>query len=134
MRRVVCPRSRHSGRGSARPARSWEYPRMMQRFLATCIRKVGRGVERLGNRLNRFDPPALPRPPREFTRQESATHGRLEKSYAINGDMTLRMTYDLSPDSVVLDLGGYHGAWAVEIMARYCCHIHIFEPCPQFME
>ena len=31
--------------------------------------------------------------------------------------MTLRMTYDLTPDSVVLDLGGYHGAWAVEIGA-----------------
>jgi FkbM family methyltransferase len=49
-----------------------------------------------------------------------------------NGDKTHRLNYDLNENSVVLDLGGYEGQWASDIFAMYRCHIHVFEPIPQF--
>ncbi len=50
------------------------------------------------------------------------------------GDQTLRLNYDLSPDSVVLDLGGYRGEWADNIHSRYGCQVHVFEPVQSFAE
>lgn len=61
-----------------------------------------------------------------------------EKSLAIlrwklcRGDATLRVEYDLTADSVVFDVGGYRGDWAAEILSRYDCRIHVFEPVPQY--
>lgn len=43
-----------------------------------------------------------------------------------------RYLYDLTPDSVVLDCGGYEGRWADGINEKYHCHIHIFEPIAKF--
>lgn len=51
---------------------------------------------------------------------------------AVDGDRTLRMDYDLGPDSIVLDLGGYRGQFTSDIFARYLCTIHVFEPVPSF--
>ena len=48
------------------------------------------------------------------------------------GDKTLRLDYDLSADAVVLDVGGYEGQWASDIVARYGCRIHVFEPVQQY--
>lgn len=48
------------------------------------------------------------------------------------GDEVLRFNYPLTPDDVVLDLGGYKGQWASDLYARYRCHIHIFEPVTEF--
>jgi len=39
-----------------------------------------------------------------------------------------RYEYALSKDSVVLDIGAYHGKWSAEIFRRYGCKIHAFEP------
>lgn len=50
----------------------------------------------------------------------------------MNGDNTLRLDYDLAADSIVLDVGGYEGQWASDIVARYGCRIHVFEPVPQY--
>ena len=36
-----------------------------------------------------------------------------------SGDQTLRLTYDLSPGSVVVDAGGYVGQWAEDIHKKY---------------
>jgi FkbM family methyltransferase len=70
------------------------------------------------------------------------TAGRLlvldEKSVAITrwklrrGDSTLRVDYDLGPESVVFDVGGYRGEWAEKIASRYDCRIHIFEPVEEY--
>jgi FkbM family methyltransferase len=49
-----------------------------------------------------------------------------------NGDRTLRLEYDLSDSSIVLDLGGYEGQWASDIFSMYCCCIHVFEPVEGF--
>jgi len=47
---------------------------------------------------------------------------------ADRGDDTLRVIYPLTPESVVLDIGGYKGTWSQKIHEKYQCHIHIFEP------
>jgi len=43
-----------------------------------------------------------------------------------------RLRYDLSPDSIVYDVGGYEGQWASDIFSKYLCTIHIFEPVSEF--
>jgi FkbM family methyltransferase len=48
--------------------------------------------------------------------------------FAINGDRTLRLDYELTPDSIVFDVGGYQGQWSSDIFSRFLCFIHIFEP------
>ena len=40
----------------------------------------------------------------------------------------LRYKYPLTKDSVVLDVGGYKGTFAAEIVRRYGCHVYVFEP------
>jgi len=51
------------------------------------------------------------------------------------GDRTLRLNYDcLDENSLVLDLGGYHGQWASDIFGKYCCSVHIFEPVKLYAE
>jgi len=47
---------------------------------------------------------------------------------AAGKDRTLRQEYDLGPDSLVFDLGGYEGQWSSDIVARYLCRVHVFEP------
>lgn len=51
---------------------------------------------------------------------------------ALDGDKSLRVEYNLNPNSVVFDCGGYKGDWASEIFARYQSKVHIFEPFPEF--
>lgn len=54
---------------------------------------------------------------------------------AANGDRTLRLDYEnLTPDSVVFDVGGYEGQWASDIYSRYCCHVCVFEPVDEYFE
>ncbi len=45
-----------------------------------------------------------------------------------NGDKTLRLNYNLSKESLVLDVGGYEGQWASDIYEKYRSNIVIFEP------
>ena len=44
------------------------------------------------------------------------------------------MNYDLNENSVVLDLGGFHGEWANKIWHKYNCFIYVFEPIPNLYE
>lgn len=53
---------------------------------------------------------------------------------AAHGDQTLRLDYDLAPDAVVIDAGGFEGQWASDIFARNLCQVHVFEPVPGFAE
>lgn len=43
-----------------------------------------------------------------------------------------RFNYPLSPDSIVVDAGGYLGEWTAEIWKKYRCRIYVFEPVPDF--
>jgi FkbM family methyltransferase len=54
--------------------------------------------------------------------------------YADGGDVRFRFDYDLNPDSLVLDLGGYEGQWASDLYARQRCRIAIFEPIRRFAD
>lgn len=40
----------------------------------------------------------------------------------------IRYNYELTPESVVIDLGAYQGEWANEIHARYKCQVVVVEP------
>ncbi|MFT5222998.1 MAG: FkbM family methyltransferase [Glaciecola sp.] len=85
------------------------------------FRRVGRGLlQRTGNRLLAIS--------REMDRSPQAA--RVAAWRAVNGEGH-RLDYELSPDSIVLDVGGFRGDWAAEVAARFGCTIHIFEPVPQ---
>ena len=54
----------------------------------------------------------------------------VDRWFADRGDQTLRLDYDLNENSVVLDLGGYHGipllrAFIISLNVKYMCSIHI---------
>ena len=44
------------------------------------------------------------------------------------GDKTHRLNYPLTPESIVVDAGGYHGNWAENILRLYDSKIFILEP------
>jgi FkbM family methyltransferase len=56
----------------------------------------------------------------------------LKKWSEIGGDYNLRLDYNLNENSLVIDLGGYHGEWSDKISNRYNPNIIIFEPIPYF--
>lgn len=51
-----------------------------------------------------------------------------------NGDKTLRLDYNLNENSIVFDMGGYHGDWTAEIFCKYGCFMHVFEPVQSFTQ
>ena len=52
----------------------------------------------------------------------------------IKGDEHLRMDYPLTKQSLVYDVGGYKGEWAVPLLAKYDCKIKMFEPVKRFVD
>jgi FkbM family methyltransferase len=48
------------------------------------------------------------------------------------GDETLRVNYPLTQESIIFDIGGYHGDFAATIHDKYGCVVYIFEPVPEF--
>ena len=57
-----------------------------------------------------------------------------ERWFKDKGDETLRLNYPLSKESIVFDIGGYHGDFAFEINKRYGCQVYVFEPVREFYE
>lgn len=51
-----------------------------------------------------------------------------------DADKQLRLSYDLSPESQVLDLGDFEGQWASDIFAKYLCAVAVFEPVKDYAE
>lgn len=49
-----------------------------------------------------------------------------------SGDIKLRLSYPMSANSVVFDLGGYKGDFAARIFDLYACNVYVFEPVPIF--
>ena len=50
------------------------------------------------------------------------------------GDEALRLNYPLTQESIVFDVGGYHGDFAAELNERFGCKVYIFEPVPEFYQ
>lgn len=48
------------------------------------------------------------------------------------GDYTHNITYDLNEESIIMDLGGYNGAWAQQMIEKYNPYVYILEPVPNF--
>jgi FkbM family methyltransferase len=48
--------------------------------------------------------------------------------YLDGGDRRLRFNYELMPDSIVFDLGGFEGDFASDLYSKMPCRIYSFEP------
>ena len=62
-------------------------------------------------------------------------YNSLEKWFSDNGDYTHNLNYELKDESVVIDLGGYHGLWVDEILKKnnpIIPNIILVEPVPKF--
>ena len=71
---------------------------------------------------------------RLFQAYRNPMRNRVKPWFAVRGDRTLRLDYDLTQDSVVFDVGGFEGNWASDIFSMYQPTIHIFEPVRAFHE
>jgi FkbM family methyltransferase len=56
------------------------------------------------------------------------------KWFTDNGDNTHNITYDLTDKSVIIDLGGYEGVWAQQMIDKYNPNVYILEPVTKFYE
>jgi len=54
--------------------------------------------------------------------------------YEAEGDKTRYCSWPLDRNSVVIDIGAYHGDWSKRMADRYDCTIHSFEPAPMAFE
>ena len=54
--------------------------------------------------------------------------------FADNGDNTHNINYDLNENSVIIDLGGYTGVWAEQMIQKYNPNVYIIEPVTKFYE
>ena len=68
----------------------------------------------------------------EKKKQRKIQKERCKPWFAVNGDETLRLDYNLTETSVVLDLGGFKGNFAESIFNKYSCEIYVFEPVKSF--
>lgn len=84
--------------------------------------KFKNNLERLGRLFRKIKSELLP-----------SEHDRIFKEWKRQGgDYHFRFNYNLSSDSVIMDLGGFEGQWASDIFSRYACNILIFEPSTSF--
>lgn len=56
------------------------------------------------------------------------------KWFRDNGDGTHIINYNLNEDSIIMDLGGYTGVWAKQMIDKYNPNVYILEPVPQFYD
>lgn len=67
-----------------------------------------------------------------FPRKKTARELVVAQWEEDNRTRNLRLIYDLTPEDVVWDVGGYEGQWASDLFAKYQPTIHIFEPVASF--
>lgn len=56
----------------------------------------------------------------------------ISRWFSDNGDNIHNLNYDLNEESVIIDLGGYTGVWAQQMIDRYNPNVYILEPIPLF--
>jgi FkbM family methyltransferase len=58
----------------------------------------------------------------------------LGRWFTDRGDYTHNITYDLNENSIIMDLGGYTGIWAQQMIVKYNPNVYIVEPVPSFYD
>lgn len=71
---------------------------------------------------------------RTMTPNDLIQRERVLPWFAVKGDETLRLDYDLNEKSVVFDVGGYKGEFAGDIFCKYNATIYVFEPIQSFFQ
>lgn len=70
---------------------------------------------------------------RAYTRCKPAAWRTAQEAYLLAGhDDLLIENLGLSTDSIVIEVGGYQGAYVAAITERYGCIVHVFEPVDDF--
>ncbi len=82
---------------------------MNQQFLSRVSRKIKRVI--YGAKIEKF-----------------AYQSEVDRWFADPHSNTKRFDYPLSSESLVLDVGGFDGVWAMRVFARFQCRIFVFEP------
>jgi FkbM family methyltransferase len=59
-------------------------------------------------------------------------HQKVFKRWAEEAGDSIRLDYPLNKDSVVFDVGGYHGDFTSSIYDRHSCTVYVFEPVSAF--
>jgi FkbM family methyltransferase len=54
--------------------------------------------------------------------------------FSDNGDYTHNITYNLTEESVIMDLGGYTGVWGQQMIDKYNPNVYILEPVTKFYD
>ena len=54
--------------------------------------------------------------------------------YKWEGGERRRYEYDIKPEGLVWDVGGYEGKWSEGMMERYGCRVELFEVVPQYVK
>lgn len=54
--------------------------------------------------------------------------------FSDNGDYTHNITYNLTEESIIMDLGGYTGVWAQQMIDKYNPNVYILEPVTKFYD
>ena len=58
----------------------------------------------------------------------------VDEFFKTGGDDIWLYNFNLTPDSIVFDLGGFEGEYYSKIVKLYNCNVHVFEPVKQFFE
>ena len=58
----------------------------------------------------------------------------VERFFANGGDATHLYNYNLTSDSIVLDIGGHEGGLTADMYKKFGCNIYVFEPIEEFYE
>jgi FkbM family methyltransferase len=58
----------------------------------------------------------------------------LARWFRDNGDYTHNINYNLNENSCIIDLGGYTGVWAQQMIEKYNPNVYILEPVTKFYD
>jgi FkbM family methyltransferase len=64
----------------------------------------------------------------------SLNHSEVKRWKNDNGDNTYNVNYELNSNSNIIDLGGFTGVWADQMINKYDSNLFILEPVPQFYD
>jgi FkbM family methyltransferase len=65
---------------------------------------------------------------------EKIQYKRCKPWFAVKGDATLRLNYNLNSESIVFDLGGFKGEFSSDIFCKYESFVFVFEPVTSFFK